>query len=541
MSAALDIYQLVAGRQGEILAALGIKLNGRRHIRCPFPGHADQHPSWRWDAGKGRYFCTCGSGDIIGAVMKARDLDWRGAADYCRDVLGEPPFRANGRDHNRDRGNGSSAPPIAPVETPKTVTPDEWRRPPTSFPAPSIERARFMTREALTAPDVMREHEYRQGGVPVFIKQRINGGNAKFRPFWRVDDRGDTWQNIAPDGFKMLPYVAPGRDPFTAGDDRPLFWCEGERDVDTLAALGLDAFTFGAAAHAPPGAELYVKGRNLVIPLDNDPAGQRDVAAKVRCATGHAATIKAISFPELASGGDVTDYLAAHGVDNLLKRVAEAKPAAEPTRSKSGLATVCAAAVEPETIDFLWDRRIARGKHTCIAGEGGLGKSQLFGGAAFTTAPRAAFAVIEDPDDPDRRLFLHLKNNLGPKPQGLAFRLEQRLVGSDKKTGEDIVASRVAWETQPVTVTADEAMGAQKDPTAKDDASDFLRTVLAGGPVKVLDLEQEARDAGLLGEDQRLSQSKPFRSAREVLGIKPYQPKGVKAGGWMWALPDEGI
>ena len=39
---------------------------------------------------------------------------------------------------------------------------------------------------------------------------------------------------------------------------------------------------------------------------------------------------------------------------------------------------------------------------------------RVMGGAAFTTAPRAAFAIIEDPDDSNRRLLLHLKNNLAP-------------------------------------------------------------------------------------------------------------------------------
>jgi putative DNA primase/helicase len=37
----------------------------------------------------------------------------------------------------------------------------------------------------------------------------------------------------------------------------------------------------------------------------------------------------------------------------------------------------CTAEIEPEKIDWLWSGRIARGKHTCIAGEPGTGKSQL--------------------------------------------------------------------------------------------------------------------------------------------------------------------
>ena len=37
----------------------------------------------------------------------------------------------------------------------------------------------------------------------------------------------------------------------------------------------------------------------------------------------------------------------------------------------------CASEIEPEQVEWLWPGRIAIGKHTCIAGEPGTGKSQL--------------------------------------------------------------------------------------------------------------------------------------------------------------------
>jgi len=37
----------------------------------------------------------------------------------------------------------------------------------------------------------------------------------------------------------------------------------------------------------------------------------------------------------------------------------------------------CADDIVPEKIEWIWPNRIARGKHTCIAGEPGTGKSQL--------------------------------------------------------------------------------------------------------------------------------------------------------------------
>jgi hypothetical protein len=89
--------------------------------------------------------------------------------------------------------------------------------------------------------------------------------------------------------------------------------------------------------------------------------------------------------------------------------------------------------------------------------------------------------------------------------------------------------------------TADEALSGDgnKEQTAKADAVEFLSNVLADGAVKAKIVEEEARTACLLGESQLVGQSKPFRSARQALGIVPYQAKGEKAGGWLWALPGD--
>src|SRR5262249_51259860 len=105
---------------------------------------------------------------------------------------------------------------------------------------------------------------------------------------------------------------------------------------------------------------------------------------------------------------------------------------------------------------------------------------RFIGSIAFTGAPRAAFAVIEDAEHEGLLLFLHAKNNLARPPQGLAFRLEQCLVG------DGIVASRISWDSEPVTITANEALAADavgtEARTAKADAMEFLQAALADGP-----------------------------------------------------------
>src|SRR5262249_60606328 len=88
--------------------------------------------------------------------------------------------------------------------------------------------------------------------------------------------------------------------------------------------------------------------------------------------------------------------------------------------------------------------------HFSKSGNTGKALHRFIGSIAFVGAPRAAFAVIEDADNEGRMLFLHAKNNMAAKPQGLAYRLEQRLLGDPRET---IVAPNVAFQSEPVTVS----------------------------------------------------------------------------------------
>jgi hypothetical protein len=111
---------------------------------------------------------------------------------------------------------------------------------------------------------------------------------------------------------------------------------------------------------------------------------------------------------------------------------------------------------------------------------------------------------------------------------------------------DEVMSSNVMFEGDHVTESIDEALSASEGRrggdgerrTNKDDAADFLRSVLAGGAVPVLQIEAEARSAGLLGQDKPISQNKAFRSAREMLGIAPQRRGGTGASGqWVWELP----
>ena len=151
----------------------------------------------------------------------------------------------------------------------------------------------------------------------------------------------------------------------------------------------------------------------------------------------------------------------------------------------------------------------------------GSGKSakafhRFVGSIAFIGAPRMAFTVMPDPEDATRSLFLHVKNNLAAPPKGLAFRKEQR------EAAPGIIASAIVWESSYIETTADETLTANDGGggrSAKEDAADFLDDLLGRGPIDLLDVEEQARAAGLLGDGQRLRQNKAFRAARKSLGV----------------------
>jgi len=175
--------------------------------------------------------------------------------------------------------------------------------------------------------------------------------------------------------------------------------------------------------------------------------------------------------------------------------------------------------------------------HFSKAGSSNTNKAlhRFIGSIAFVGAPRAAFAVIEDADNEGRILFLHAKNNMAPKPQGLAYRLLQTIVG------DNIVASYVHWEDTPVTISADQALRAADDQGigggAGADAEEFLRNVLAEGPVSVKDIQAEARAAGHSWATVR-------RAKDRLRVVSEHVPQGRDDDGrldghgyWQWRLP----
>jgi hypothetical protein len=147
---------------------------------------------------------------------------------------------------------------------------------------------------------------------------------------------------------------------------------------------------------------------------------------------------------------------------------------------------------------------------------------RVTGSLAFVAQARAVWVVGRDRHDQERRLVACLKNNLAKDTLGMAYRLVD--AGG---------YPRVEWEPDPVDVRADDLLAPERaDAPAREgkrrEADEWLRGLLAGGPMGATSVRAEADGAGVPWA--------AVRAAANRLGIVPYR-KGGRDGAWWWVLP----
>ncbi len=172
-------------------------------------------------------------------------------------------------------------------------------------------------------------------------------------------------------------------------------------------------------------------------------------------------------------------------------------------------------------------------KHgTAIIGVSHLNKSagtealmRVTGSLAFVAAARAAYLVAQDPQIPARRLFLPMKNNIGPDSAGLAFSIESVTIQS---AAGPLETSRVVWDPDPVTTTADEVMRSvvTESGSALREAEEWLEEQL-DEPMAAAEIFLAAKDAGIA--------RKTLQRASERLAV--IKKKNGMTGGWTWSPP----
>ncbi|MCJ7509628.1 MAG: AAA family ATPase [Dehalococcoidia bacterium] len=182
----------------------------------------------------------------------------------------------------------------------------------------------------LVALGLATVHDYRDADGKLYgqvVKQKANGYKAF--TVRRPDGNGGWVWNWS--GVTRTLYRLPAL--LTADPTRGVLVVEGEKDADTLAALGFVVTTnpHGAEKWADAYSETLRNRRVIVVP-DHDAAGERHVGQIARSLQGIAREVRIVRLPRLEDGEDVSDWLEKReGSAEELKTLARQAPLYAPS------------------------------------------------------------------------------------------------------------------------------------------------------------------------------------------------------------------
>ena len=261
-----DPLQLILGRLGRVKQTS----EGQWEALCP--AHNDNRPSLSVSRGAdGQALVHCHRGCAVDSVLAEIGLS---KADlFPRDPLG-PPRRPNTQANTQKRG------------------------------------------------EIVATYDYHDpAGETLFQVVRYEPKRFYQR---RPDGNGDWIWNIK--GVRRVLYRLP--EVLAADSSSWIFVVEGERDSESLAAIGIVATT------CPQGAGKWSKvddspleGRRVAILPDNDKPGRKHAEQVARSLVGRAEQVRVAPLPDLPAKGDVTDWLEAGGTAEKLLVIVEQSPA----------------------------------------------------------------------------------------------------------------------------------------------------------------------------------------------------------------------
>ncbi len=141
---------------------------------------------------------------------------------------------------------------------------------------------------------------------------------------------------------------------------------------------------------------------------------------------------------------------------------------------------------------------------------------RAMGSLGLIAASRAAYMFTKDPANPNRRMMLPIKNNIGNDRRGFAYGFPN---------------GQFKWESGSFDMTADDCIAEEDNgrgpkPEKREDAVAWLRDLLKDGSMFVEKIKKEAKDAGQ--NWFTVKRAKPFA------GVK--SEKCTYTQGWQWRL-----
>lgn len=299
--------------------ALGGEMSSGQ-VLCPGPGHSERDRSLA---------VKPADGDDGFVVFSHAGDDPLQCKDHVRQKLGLPPFQArNGKDHSA-RGD----------------------------------------RKIVATYDYLDE-----GGSSLYQVVRFDPKDFRQR---RPDGKGGWVWNL--EGVRRVPYRLPELIEALASE-KPIFVVEGEKDVESLRAIGMPATcnAQGAGKWRDEYSEHFKGAVAYVIP-DNDEPGQKHAEEVAKSLTEGGAQVRVISLPGLSDHGDLSDWLKSGGSAEGLYALADATPIWSATDQKQDWRahTISAAALQHmrfPPVTYVVPGLIVEGL-SILAGRPKLGKS----------------------------------------------------------------------------------------------------------------------------------------------------------------------
>ncbi|MDO5398569.1 MAG: phage/plasmid primase, P4 family [bacterium] len=238
----------------------GVQWRGKNSFQCSCPTHEDKKPSLTVSFKNGKILFHCHAGCNTADILEAVGLEWS-------DIIGKEKISYEWRDK---LGYGISQ--------------------------QAGEECRFVD-----------EYKYTdENGKYLYSKVRYEGGGKKYIRYVIVDEKKDCYI-YPPQGFQHTLYRLP-RLIRAVQDGYPVYYVEGEKDVETLRKLGYTAATAGGAGDWRTEYAKYFKGATVIVLEDNDAPGQKLREQVVRDLLKYAFIVKWTTTSE-QEHGDVTDYI----------------------------------------------------------------------------------------------------------------------------------------------------------------------------------------------------------------------------------------
>jgi len=268
---------------GQEVGELGkIDSGGNAKVNCVF--HEETAPSLSINLFNGLYHCFgCkAEGSIFDFHMKKHGTDFKGSLEYFATLLGIDPTNNN------------------PKKKPSRSSPKKKK----SLGTPS----KIYQYKDINGKVTLETCRYED---PKDFRQRKPHPTKPKEFIWNLKD------------IEIIPYNLSA----VAKSDT-LYICEGEKDCDRLAQVGLTATTNPLGAGKwPDSLTPYFKNKTVILLPDNDNPGEAHAKLVAQKLHGTAKSIQIVNLPNLPPAGDVSDWLAAGNTKaDLLEVIKNQKP-----------------------------------------------------------------------------------------------------------------------------------------------------------------------------------------------------------------------